>query len=324
MPLLPTPRYQPPFWLANAHLETVVPSLFRKVELPDYQRERIATPDGDFMDLDWLKHSTLNGKLVIVAHGLEGDSSRPYVKGMAKIFYEAGYSVLAWNCRSCSGEMNRAQRMYHHGVSDDLDTVVQHAMQNYSKLVLVGFSMGGSIILKYLGEQAGTLPSAVRAAVAFSVPCDLGASARALSQGANAIYRKRFLKKLKKKVMRKAEDYPEVIDCAPLGRIDHFPDFDSQYTAKLHGFTDANDFYTQSSAGQYLQDISIPTLLVNAENDPMLPESCYPIQLAEKQAFLFLEIPKRGGHVGFSQGKDKPTWAEERALAFAESIVDPD
>lgn len=321
MPLIESSSYtERPFYLFNPHLETIVPSAFRKVKLASYTRERISTVDDDFLDLDWLKNG--HEQLVILSHGLEGDSSRPYIQGMASVFSSNGWDVLAWNCRSCSGEMNRAQRMYHHGVSDDLDSVVQHALkEGYQKLVLIGFSMGGSITLKYLGEHSHQLPAEVSRAVVFSVPCDLGASARALSEKGNAFYRKRFLRKLGKKIRAKASQLPGVIDCEGFEKIEHFPEFDGRFTAPLHGFKDADDFYQQASANRYIPSITVPTLIVNAKNDPMLPESCYPVELAREHPFVYLEIPEKGGHVGFSLARQSTNWAEQRALEFATAPI---
>lgn len=319
MPLIETSSYtRPPFYLFNPHLETIVPSVLRKVKLPAYERERIHTADNDFLDLDWLRKGS--DQLVILSHGLEGSSEKAYVKGMARAFTGKGWDALAWNCRSCSGELNKAPRMYHHADSHDLQTVVHHALRGkgYIKIVLVGFSMGGSITLKYLGEFSRELPEAIRRAVVFSVPCDLGGSARELSKKGNGFYRRRFLKKLGKKLKAKAAQMPELLSCAGYEEIRHFSQFDNRFTAPIHGFTDADDFYYQGSANTHLPHIRIPTLIVNAKNDPMLPPSCYPVALAEKHSHVFLEMPAYGGHVGFSLKGREQNWAEGRALEFAE------
>lgn len=210
--------------------------------------------------------------------------------------------------------------MYHHGVSDDLKVVVDHALAagTYSKVVLTGFSMGGSITLKYLGECQQSLPEEVFRAAVFSVPCDLGASARELSKKGNAFYRKRFLRKLGRKIRAKALQMPDLLSSEGLEELRHFPDFDNRFTAPLHGFKDADDFYRQASANTYLSRIKIPTLLVNAQNDPMLPESCYPVKMAQSHPWLYLEMPERGGHVGFTLAGKERNWAEQRALEFAE------
>lgn len=322
MPLISNSSYKAPFYLFNRHLETIVPSTLRKVVLPPYKRERLLTPDNDFLDLDWLEQGATD--LVIISHGLEGSADRPYVKGMAKAFTAKGWDVLAWNCRSCSGEMNKARRMYHHGTTDDVDTVVKHALTKsiYQRIALVGFSMGGSLTLKYLGEKGAEVPKQLYRAAVFSVPCDLGSSSRALSSWDNTIYRKRFMKKLYKKLQTKLAQQPDLpIDLSQFNTIKGFPEFDTCYTAPLHGFRDADDFYSQVSAGQFLPHIQLPTLLVNALNDPMLPASCFPIEAVRYHPHVYLEMPRRGGHVGFWQGRNKATWAEERAVAWMEDKI---
>lgn len=322
MPLIEKSTYdKPPFYLFNPHLETIVPSAFRRVDLPPYERERITTPDDDFLDLDWLKRDSK--QLVVISHGLEGSSMRPYVRGMARAFYGDGWDVLAWNCRTCSGELNKARRMYHHGVSDDLQAVVNHALQagGYDKVVLTGFSMGGSITLKYLGEYSAELPAQLYRAVVFSVPCNLGDSARELSRRGNGFYRKRFLRKLGRKIKAKADQMPGIIDCAGYDKVKHFADFDNRFTAPLNGFRDAEDFYRQASANTYLPEINLPTLIVNAKNDPMLPESCYPVSLARKHKYVYLEVPEYGGHVGFTLAGQSANWAETRALQFVKEGI---
>lgn len=306
--------YRPPFFLFNAHLETIFPSQFRKVKLPPYQRERIETPDSDFIDLDWLTQGSR--KLVIVSHGLEGDTSRPYVKGMAKALYENQYDVLTWNYRGCSGEMNRAVRFYHSGATDDLATVVDHASgKAYDEISLVGFSLGGNLTLKYLGEQR-TRPSRVHKAVVFSVPMDLHTSCLKISQRSNWIYSQRFLRSLRKKVIEKARVLKE-LDASRLKTARTLKQFDDIFTGPIHGFKDAVDYYTQSSSLNVVTDITTPTLIVNAKNDPFLSPECYPEKLLRNHPFVTLEIPDHGGHVGFTQfSKNDLYWSEERALAF--------
>ena len=322
MPLIQTSSYKAPFYLFSRHLETIIPSTLRKVALPPYQRERLHTPDEDFLDLDWLQQGSKD--LVIISHGLEGSSDRPYMKGMAKVFLAQDWDVLAWNCRSCSGELNLARRMYHHGATDDLETVIKHvlATNNYQRIALVGFSMGGSLTLKYLGEHGEKLPPQIYRAAVFSVPCDLGSSSRALSSWDNTIYRRRFMNKLYLKLQAKLAQQPDLpIDLSRFKDIKNFAEFDTCYTAPLHGFRDSDDFYSQASAGRYIPGIKIPTLLVNAVNDPMLPPSCFPVEAVRNHPHVYLEMPLRGGHVGFWQGKDRPTWAEERALAWMEEVL---
>lgn len=322
MPYIPQSSYvSPPMWQFNRHLQTMIPSLFRKIEGINYERERLELEDGDFLDIDWVKNG--HSKVVIVSHGLEGHSDRHYVKGMVKSFTSNGWDAAAWNCRTCSGEMNRLPRMYHHGATEDLAAVVNRVLEEeeYEHIALVGFSMGGSMTLKYLGEQGKEVASRVKAGVGFSVPFNLISSLPTIHAPSNWFYKKRFLRKLARKVRAKAEMFPELIDTKGLEEITTFDVFDNRYTAPLHGFKDADDFYQKVSAHQYVDDISVPTLLVNAANDPMLPDACYPVDYAEKHPFLHLEIPKKGGHVGFMLPDSELTWADKRALEFVEEVI---
>ena len=322
MPYIEKSSYDtPPTWHFNRHLQTMMPSLFREVAGIDYERERLELEDGDFLDLDWLKKGS--SKLVIVSHGLEGHSDRHYVKGMVKSFAQNGWDALAWNCRACSGEMNRLPRMYHHGATEDLKAVVDRSLQetHYESIVLVGFSMGGSLTLKYLGEQSQSTNSRIKSGVAISVPFHLIASLPTIHKRSNWFYKKRFLRKLARKVRAKAEMFPELINIEGLDKISTFDEFDNRYTAPLHGFKDAHDFYQKVSAHQYAPNITIPTLILNAANDPMLPKECYPIELAKTHPYLHLEIPKKGGHVGFMLPNSELTWADKRALEFVEGVL---
>lgn len=307
-------NYKRPFFLFNPHLETIFPSLFRKVKLQPYQRERLVTPDQDFLDLDWLRQGSK--KLVIISHGLEGDTSRAYVRGMAKAMFEKGYDVLTWNYRGCSGEVNKAVRFYHSGATDDLGTVVGHAAsQAYSEINLVGFSLGGNLTLKYLGENR-VMPAQLRKAIAFSVPMDLHTSCLKISEPANWIYSRRFLRSLRKKVLEKSKVMQE-LDISGLKTVRTLHEFDDFFTGPIHGFKNALDYYTQSSSLKFVTDITLPTLIVNAKNDPFLSRECYPDTLLKGHPFVTFETPEHGGHVGFSQfSKNGLYWSEERALDF--------
>ena len=318
MPILSS-SYKAPFYLFNGHVATIVPSVFRKITGAHYQRERLELSDGDFLDLDWLKAG--RDKLVIISHGLEGNSERHYSKGMAKYFASHQWDAIAWNCRSCSGEMNRLPRFYHHGDALDLKSIIDHVSANYKTIALVGFSMGGSITLTYLGQYASTLPTAVKAAATFSVPCDLVSSVKELNKISRSFYRNRFLKKLAKKIEAKSKRFPEVLSYEGFDKIKTFEDFDNRYTAPLHGFTDAQDFYVRASCQNHLPAIQVPALIVNAANDPFLTEACYPSEIASKSTVLHLEIPKRGGHVGFSLSNSENNWMELRAIEFISSIL---
>jgi predicted alpha/beta-fold hydrolase len=316
MPFLQHSSYQKPFYLFNGHWETIVPSAFRKIKGVTYQRERLELNDGDFLDLDWLKSTS--DKLVIISHGLEGNSERHYAKGMAKYFFQQGWDALAWNCRGCSGEMNRLPRFYHHGATEDLNAVIDHAIRlgEYTTVSLVGISMGGSMTLKYLGENATNLHPSIKKAATFSVPCDLGSSAAELDKPNKKFYLQRFLKKLSKKIEAKSKVYPQKVSHAGFDEIKSFRQFDDRYTAPLHGFVDAQDFYTRTSALNFIPLISIPVLIANALNDPFLPDACYPYEMVRNHPFVFLETPAHGGHTGFSLAGKEENWMEVRAFEF--------
>ncbi|HZY78793.1 MAG TPA: alpha/beta fold hydrolase [Cyclobacteriaceae bacterium] len=305
--------YRPPFPLINGHIETIYPALFRRVKLKGFQRERIKTPDNDFLDLDWLTRGA--DKLVIVSHGLEGNSQRAYMKGMAKVFYDAGYDALLWNYRGCSEEMNYQLQFYHSGATDDLDLVVKHAATKYRSIFMVGFSLGGNLTLKYLGEKPDT---AVRGAAVFSVPLNLRTSCEKISEPANFLYANRFLVSLKKKIVTKSK-LMKGLDTKDIDELFTLYDFDDRYTAPLHGFKDATAYYEACSAIHFLKEIRVPALIVNALNDPFLSSDCYPKDVSNPN--VHLEFIERGGHVGFAQfNQNGLYWSEWRALNFAQQL----
>lgn len=307
-------HYLPPFFLFGPHLETIFPALLRRVTLLPYSRERIHTPDDDFLDLDWLGKDS--DRAVIISHGLEGNSTRPYIKGMAKALHANGFDVVAWNFRGCSEEMNRQLRFYHSGATDDLHTVVKHVSENrnYKQIFLVGFSLGGNLTLKYLGER--NVPEVIRKAVAISVPMDLATSCAKISAPGNRIYSNRFLKSLKGKILLKSR-FRKELDIAKLQQIRTLEEFDECYTAPLHGFKNARDYYEQCSALRFVQHIKTPSLIINTLNDPFLSKECFPAALLEGHPFVKLQILSRGGHVGFTQfNKNGLYWSEQRALEF--------
>lgn len=306
--------YLPPFFLFNPHLETIFPALLRRVVLAPYRRERISTPDDDFLDLDWLQKDS--DKIVIISHGLEGSSNRSYIKGMAKALHANGLDVLAWNFRGCSGEMNRQLRFYHSGATDDLHTVIDHvmALRRYKSIFLVGFSLGGNITLKYLGERR--VSPFIRKAVVFSVPMDLKTSCEKISRRVNRVYSNRFVRSLKRKIRIKSQMRND-LDTSKLTRIKTLTEFDDAYTAPLHGFRDAKDYYEQCSSIRFVKSIQTPTLIINTSNDPFLSQECFPAALLENHSYVKLEILSRGGHVGFTQfNKNGLYWSEQRALEF--------
>ncbi len=321
-------HYTPPFLLSNGYLQSILPSLVRRIDCSHFQRERLTTDDGDFLDLDWSRvdHSVdVAGKtLLVISHGLEGHSRRPYVAGIAREANKQGWDVLAWNFRSCSGEMNKTLRFYHSGATDDLKRVLEFAHGlGYQSIHLVGFSMGGNLSLLYAGRQGRNIPAYVKSVSAFSVPCDLSSSAERLAKPKNKIFMWRFLKDLRVKIEAKAEAFPDLISTDEYHTIKSFRHFDDRYTAPIHGFKDAEDYWQQSSCRPVLKDIRIPALLVNAKNDPFLAPSCFPFDEANDSAWLQLEVPESGGHVGFIEVNCQHAyWMERRVIEFVTKIDD--
>lgn len=306
--------YVPPLFFKNGHIQSIFPALFRKVNL-SYSRERISTPDNDFLDLDWCDKG--HDRLAVISHGLEGCSHRAYVKGMAKALTQSGWDALAWNFRSCSQESNLKLRSYHNGVTDDLSCVIDHAKKKgrYQQIVLVGFSLGGNLSLLYLGKLSPD--PMIKKAVIFSAPCDLKSSAAVLKRKENSIYMKRFLVMLHKKIKAKKQMFPELIDDDGYEKIKDFKGFDDRYTAPIHGFKDAHDYWEKCSSKPYIPNINVPTLIVSALDDPFLSRRCFPFKEAATNPNVTLHTPKSGGHVGFiTFNRQNRYWSEQAAIDF--------
>ena len=353
MPYSEFSDYHPPFWLHNAHAQTIWPSLFRRVKQPRFTPFRLETHDDDFIDLDLIQaqqDKRSERGLVVLSHGLEGSSRRHYMLGMAQAMLSLGLDVYSRNFRHCSGQPNRRPYMYHSGETSDLHRSVEYAVeQGYKSIVLIGFSMGGNQVLKYLGQgaqgasgrqnqpnqQLGAsgasspvnpspsplVPKEVRAAVCFSVPCNLHDSSMRLANPSNRIYMEYFMRSLRRKIREKALLYPESLDITGLDRIKTFKTFDDRYTAPLHGFESAEDYWDKASCLPFLESIQVPSMLVNAANDPFLTPSCFPVEVARYHANLFLKIPKCGGHVGFVPNAGSRYWSESTAVKFLRSYL---
>lgn len=317
MPVINDSSYRPPLFFSGHHMQTMFPTLFRTVEDVTYVRTRLETPDDDFLDVD--RSCIGSSKAAVVLHGLEGDSRRSYILGMVRALNRNGWDAAAVNFRGCSGEPNRQPRMYHSGETQDVGLVLETLIREgqYTEIALVGFSLGGNVVLKYVGEQGEAIHPAIKRAVAFSVPCDLASCAVRLAEFGNRLYLIRFMKMLREKVAMKKRIMPDKIDDSGLALVKTFAQFDDRYTAPLHGFKDAQDYWERSSSRQFLPAIAIPTLLVSAADDPFLGPSCYPWEEAGASARLHLEVPRHGGHVGFvSFGPDGDYWSERRAVRF--------
>ena len=317
MPLIESSSYRAPRFAKNTHLQTIYRALFRKLPPLHYQRERLETPDGDFLDLDWL--SIGSSKLVVGLHGLEGHSQSTYITGLIHYFNQQGWDGLALNFRGCGGEPNRLLRTYHSGETTDLAFVLSYIAQQkqYTDVVLVGFSLGGNVALKYVGELGEEVPQIVQKVAAVSVPCDLASSSIRLAGWENRMYMIRFLLSLKKKMKKKYQSFPGNFDLQALLKARNFKDFDDAYTAPVHGFKDAADYWERASSAPFLQNIRIPALLINAADDSFLGAACYPRQQARNSSYFYLEIPEHGGHVGFL-GADSQGfyWIERRIWQF--------
>ncbi|HVZ25520.1 MAG TPA: alpha/beta fold hydrolase, partial [Sediminibacterium sp.] len=224
--------------------------------------------------------------------------------------------------RSCSGEMNRLLRFYHHGDAGDLQAVIRYSISRYAyqEIVLVGFSMGGSLSIRAVAADPASVPAAVKAVIAFSTPCNLESSVRQLMLPENRLYQSRFLRKLGEKIRAKAKMYPEQLRVEGYAQISNFFEFDDRYTAPLHGYKNAADFYARASVAPLLPAIKVPTLLVQARNDSFLKPDCYGLEAADSNPYLLVELPEYGGHCGFQMRGSRNTWAEKRAVDFAQHL----
>jgi predicted alpha/beta-fold hydrolase len=312
MPLIET-DYKPPLLFKNRHVNTIYSSLFRKTKPLSFKRKRIETLDKDFLDIDLIENGSK--KIVILCHGLEGSSDSKYIQATAKLLSLNGYSVAAMNYRFCSGEINRQLITYHSGKTDDLHVVINYVLPNYDSVYLVGFSLGGNLILKYNGDSLFSLSPKIKANVAISVPVDLKGSSISLKRFENVLYRWRFLRTLSKKMHLKHQQFPNELDVAPLKKVKTLTDFDDFFTSKINGFKDAEDYYLKASSKQFIPNISMPTLLINALDDPFLSNSCFPIREAKENSNFFLMTPFHGGHVGFIS-KGAFYWSEIQILNF--------
>tara|TARA_R110002072_G_scaffold9011_4_gene44403 strand:- start:7205 stop:8164 length:960 start_codon:yes stop_codon:yes gene_type:complete len=314
MPIIES-TYKPSFYFKNGFISTVYSGLVRRVSLKQ-ERERITLKDGDFLDLDWSFSNSKSNKLIILLHGLEGNGQRPYMTGTANHFNNNGLDAVCINFRGCSGENNLKYYSYHSGATEDLHAVIQHAIlsKNYSEIYLKGFSLGGNIILKYLGEHHA-IPDQVKASIAVSIPCDLYGSCKELHKLKNKLFHDRFLRDLVKHLKEKQKLFPEELSIELINTIKTLIEFDTIYTSKAHGFKDALDYYKKSSSLQFLHNIKTPTLIINALNDSFLSSECYPVKEAKRNPNLYLEMPNYGGHAGFVDKKNV-YYNEKRALEF--------
>lgn len=323
--LLIETSFKAAWWLKNPHLQTLYPALIRPTPTLALRRERLITPDYDFIDLDWYGES--HQPLVILLHGLSGSSHSSYINGLQRSLLNKGFRSVALNFRGCSGEYNHTARCYHSGETEDIHFLYQTLRQREpnTPIAAIGFSLGGNVLLKWLGEQASRL--SLFAAVAVSVPFLLNACATKLDQGFSKVYRRHLLDELKEYIREKHlylqhinqhEEANKLAQLGDLSDINSFWQYDDRVVAKLHGFKNSLDYYQRSSSRQFLKAITVPTLLIQASDDPFMTRAVVP-DLDELASCVQLEQTVAGGHVGFVMGNNpfKPNfWLDQRIPEF--------
>jgi predicted alpha/beta-fold hydrolase len=316
MPVLKNATYKPSLLFKNKHFNTVYRTLFNDSNA-NFNRERLELADGDFIDLDI--SSVNSDKLVIAIHGLEGSSKSSYIVSLTNVLNQHNFDVIAMNHRGCSGEPNRLLSSYHSGKTEDLELVIKYIenQYDYKEIHIVGYSLGGNMTLKYMGESK--VSSKVKSAVGVSVPCSLKDSSIQMNLLSNRLYLNRFLKTLKKKTFEKLVQFPNsFLTEESIKSIKNFKDFDDVYTAPAHGFENADDYYKKSSCKHFIPSIKTPTLLITSLDDPFFGAACYPFREAEANNNFFMEPTTYGGHVGFGTYLNSTlnTWCEHRVLSF--------
>ena len=314
--------YVAPSWLLGGNAQTIYPFLLRSLIIPAYQRERLELDDGDFIDIDWLDNSA-DRPLVVMFHGLEGDSSSHYARSIMGLFQELGWRGAVVHFRGCSGTPNRLPRAYHAGDSEEIDRILlkiidkNQSLNSNTQLYVIGISLGGNALLKWLGEQGKKACHLIDGVATVSVPLDLAAAGKALDSGFNQIYTQHFLGTLKKKVLKKLDNFPGLFDAVAVAECTTLYQFDNLVTAPLHGFSNTDEYWTLSSSKPWLKHIQVPTLVINARNDPFMPSSFLPAQ-TDVSCSVLLEFPAEGGHVGFlsSPFPGNLTWLPQRIVRF--------
>lgn len=310
MPIIPS-NYRSPAYLFNGQLQTIAPFFGVKRDNALYKTEKLELPDGDFLELDWVRGG--NHRLMMICHGLEGNSRSHYVQQMAQYFSSLGWDILAMHARSCGREMNRLPVLYHGGSTSDIAAVTSAYANQYDSLVLVGFSLGANMLLNFAARHS--TPANLKAIAAFSVPCDLRKSEQKIDRFINRVFAQKFLSKLKNKVRKLEINHPGIFDVNTLDQITSIRNFSENFTAPFSGFNSLDDFYSSGSCLNSLSKICIPTLVVNAQNDPFLSDTSYPIGVANTSDYIFLEMPKRGGHTAFPISVSE-SWMPNRLEKF--------
>ncbi|MDD4099248.1 MAG: alpha/beta fold hydrolase [Lentisphaeria bacterium] len=324
MPVIVHSSYHPPRFLTNSHLQTILPSYIRRGENVEYEREHFTTPDDDVLLLDWSRCGRASDRLLIINHGLCGHSRRHYVLSLVKAFNDIGWDCLAWNYRGTGLSEGVQLQFATNDSTHELDWVTRHAIAagGYRKVAFSGYSMGGNLCLLYLGRHAAELPPEIVGAAVFCAAIDLSASSQMFNTAIGRLYARHFLQKLLQMMVRKHEQFPELVDISDLESVTTMDEFDERFTAPLMGYADAEDYWRKASASRWLDKIRVPTLMVNPRNDPFLAGDCYPVKAAEENPHLFLEMPDGGGHCGFiTPGLDREWWPAFRAKEFLGRLV---
>jgi predicted alpha/beta-fold hydrolase len=311
-------RYRAPVWLPGGNLQTLYPALLAPRPRVTYRRERWDTPDGDFIDLDWTTTpADGDAPLLVLFHGLEGSSNSHYARGLMHAATQRGWPGVVVHFRGCSGELNRLPRAYHSGDSAEIHWILERLRRQHPRgpLLAAGVSLGGNALLKWLGEQGDDAQRFVHRAAAISAPVDLHAAGRALEQGFNMVYTNNFLATMKRKSMAKLRVHPGLFDAEKLRATRTLREFDDLVTAPLHGYAGVDDYYTRASSKPGLIDITVPTLLLNARNDPFLPRDALPTA-DQLSAAVTAAFPDEGGHVGFSDRGGTLSWLPQTVLEF--------
>jgi hypothetical protein len=315
--------YRAPRWLPGAHLQTIYPYLFRRVPLPPLRRERWDTPDGDFVDADWLDGPP-DAPLVALFHGLEGCSRSHYARALLQALRVRGWRAVVPHFRGCGGETNRLPRAYHSGDHAEIDWMLRRASDGSPRAArfAVGISLGGNALLKWLARHGPAAAQVVQRAAAVSAPIDLPVAGHRLGRGFNRVYTWNFLRSLKRKSLAKLARHPGLYDARAVARARDLYEFDDLVTAPLHGFADVDDYWTRASTRHELTRIALPTLILHARNDPFLPGHHLPGP-HELPASVVLELPEQGGHVGFVSGPfpGRVDWLPRRVIGFFEEAL---
>ena len=310
-------KFKTPIWLVGGHIQTIYPAKLLNIPAPDFRRERWTTPDHDFIDIDFIDQSNAPA-FVLLFHGLEGSSQSHYARSIMNAIKKQGWSGAVAHFRGCSGELNLAPRFYHSGDAQEIAWITQRMHDEFKtrqpngRFYVCGVSLGGNALLRYLGEaqqQAGIID----AACAISAPLNLSKSGETLGRGFNKVYTQHFLKTLKPKCEAKLKQYPDLFNARAMREANSFLEFDDAVTAPLHGYRDVHDYWDRASSCHVLEDIRVPSLILNAKNDPFLPGQYLP---KKASSYVTLDYHDQGGHVGFTHHEQKQDWLATKLCNF--------